>query len=126
MNDINDVIAKLRKLNLEQQEQVAHLINDISESNHKKNQSATRKANSHERTTRDANPHFISSNGIALARGDKVRVLSNRKTGKYGDIATVLRFNKTYVAIQLERNRSNTQRAPKYLEYIPSTSGQNE
>ena len=122
MENINDVITKLRNLNLDQQQLVAQLITEISATNTTNTPSSTQNSDKHFSNKRNANPHFISSNGVALAIGDKVRILSNRKTGKYGDLAEVIHFNKKYVAIQVVRNQSNTQRASKYLEFV-NTSG---
>ena len=118
MDNINEVISKLHNLKLEQQQLVAKLITEISASNQDYKAPSNRKRNDRNKSKRYENPHFISSNGVALAIGDKVRVFSNRKTGRYGDLAKVTQFNRTYVAIQLDRNKSNTQRAAKYLEHI--------
>ena len=122
MDNINEVISKLHNLKLEQQQLVAKLITEISASNQDYKAPSNRKRNDRNKSKRYENPHFISSNGVALAIGDKVRILSNRKTGKYGDLAEVIHFNKKYVAIQVVRNQSNTQRASKYLEFV-NTSG---
>ena len=118
MDNINEVIDKLQNLKLDQQQLVVKLINEISATNTDTKASASRNTSDCIRNERERNPNFKSTNGVSLAIGDRVRVLSNRKTGKQGDLAKVIKFNRIYVAIELERNQSRTQRASKYLEYI--------
>ena len=107
MDDIEDLVKKIRNLSIQQQELVTNLINKISAGNLDTSQ-----------PSRHCNNNFRSSNGTALAIGDRVRILKNRKTGKYGDTAVIVKFNRTRVAIELEKNKSNTQRASKYLELL--------
>ena len=112
MSDIDDLIQKIRNLNLQQQQLVTNIVDEIASSN------TVPTTHQVARVSRAPNHAFISSNGLALSIGDRVRVLSSRKTGKYGDTATIIKFNKTLVAIELHKNRSQTQRASKYLELL--------
>ena len=105
----NDLVQRIEKLSIHQKQLVSDLIDEITNNSEDNTDNKERK--------RIGNPHFVTPNGTALAIGDTVKVLSNRKTGKHGDLATIIKFNKTLVAIQLQKNGSHTQRASKYLEY---------
>ena len=107
MDDIEELVQKIYSLNIQQQQLVTDLVDEISASNQLSPQ-----------PPRHCNNNFRSSNGTSLTIGDKVKILSSRKTGKYGDTAVIIKFNKTLVAIELEENKSRTQRASKYLELL--------
>ena len=107
MDYIEELVHKIWNLNLRQQQLVTNLVNEISSSDIEIQQ-----------PPRACNTGFISSNSIALAVGDKVRVLGNRKTGKDGDTTLGIKFDKILVAIELEKNKSRTQRTSKYLELL--------
>ena len=64
------------------------------------------------------NSKFRSSNGFGLKVGDQVKISNRAKTGHYGDLARVIKFNKKFVALELEKNQSYTQRASKNLELL--------
>ena len=110
MSNTESFIEKFQNLSISQKKLVTSLIEEIATNN----QQDTVDTNAH----KEPNPRFISSNGIELAKGDRVRVLTSRKSGNQGDIATVQKFNKLYVAIKLIKNRTITQRASKHLEHI--------
>ena len=110
MDKLDDVIESLKQLRVDQQHLVSNLIEELSTNNQTRYISAN--------NNRIPNSSFISNNNIPLSIGDTVRVLNSRKTGKEGDNATILKFNKLYVAIRLTKNGSITQRASKNLEYI--------
>ena len=112
MSDTESFIEKFQNLNITQKRLVTDLIEEITSNNQQENTPIQ------PNQLRVINPKFVSFNGIQLAIGDKVRILNNRKSGKHGDIGTVNKFNKIYVAIKLSKNRSITQRASKHLEHI--------
>ena len=116
MPHVDDIIEKFQRLNLEQKHLVEQLIDEIS--HNPDTLQHTPVTTRHTSEERRGNSSFISANGIALAPGDKVRIITSRKTGKSGDIATITKFNKKFVAVKLDRNGSDTQRASKYLEFI--------
>lgn len=107
MSDIEELVKKIESLNLQQRRTVSDLIESIIA-----NEAPPRSP------TRITNPLFTSANGFHLAIGDRVVILNNRKTGKAGDTAVVLKFNKKYVALSLEKNQSHTLRDAKYLDLI--------
>lgn len=109
MSKIDELVQKIRNLNLQQQQLVANLVDEIAPSDIPPTRN---------QVTRTPNSSFVSSNGAALSIGDKVRILNTRKTGKHGDIATIIKFNRTLVAVQLHKNKSHTRRASKYLEPV--------
>lgn len=111
MSGIDDFIQKFNNLNISQQRLVSDLVEEITTKNEEQNVVPTS-------VNRRPNHKFISSNNIPLAIGDRVRVLNSRKTGKHGDTAIVKKFNKLYVAIELDSNGSITQRAAKNLELV--------
>ena len=107
MND--DLIERIKALNINQKELVSKLIDEITSDTVKTAPILTNQIVNHNLPTKEGTP---------LAIGDRVRILNNRKTGKNGDIATIVKFNKIYVAIKLDKNRSHTQRSSKNLELI--------
>ena len=124
MNNIDEVIKKLRKLNVDQQTIIASVIDEF-DNKHKQRSHSINSGYTHGDKQQQGHPDFISSNGKTLTIGDSVTILSNAKTGKQGDIATILRFNKQYVTIRLHRNRSTTQRAASNLKLIASSQMKN-
>ena len=120
MKNIDEIISKLQQLDIHQQELVEHLIEELGSTQSRQAQTVPNNTINTPQQ-RIPNRHFISSNGVYLSIGDKVRILTNTKTGKNGDTATIVKFNKKYIAIRLDRNGSNTQRAASNLEYIPSS-----
>ena len=117
MDETEDLVRQFEGLNIEQQQLVRDLIREIT-SNNNNIETNTDHRNQQERPNRTPNDRFISSDGTALAIGDKVQILTTRKTGRYGDTATIIKFNRKYVAVQLDRNNSITQRDSKYLIYL--------
>jgi len=115
MSNTEEIIRKFRNLNIHQQQLIDDLINEINNTN--KEATVNTNTRSSANGDREPNYNFISSNGVALAVSDRVRLLNTRKTGRIGDFATVTKFGKKYVAVELERNGSYTQRASKYLVY---------
>lgn len=67
---------------------------------------------------RKPNFNFISANNCPLSIGDRVELLTTRVTGRSGDLAIVIKFNKKYVAVELVHNKAVTQRASKFLAFI--------
>ena len=117
MSDIEELIEKLHSLNIQQRQAVSDLIEAIT-SNETHTPSCDTSVIASRKSGRATNSNFISSNGFPLASGDRVRILNNRKTGKSGDTAIVQKFNKKYVALVLDKNRSYTQRDSKNLELV--------
>ena len=122
MSETEDLIEQFQNLNIEQKQLIKDLIQELTITNNNNNTTNQQNTNSNHRNRRNRipNSNFISSDRTTLAIGDRVQVLSTRKTGSYGgDIATVVKFNKKYVAIQLVKNDSRTQRDSKYLLFLP-------
>ena len=120
MSDINNIVNKLKTLSIDQKDLVSNLIDELNKTNNQSNETKQTTTKSR-KTTTARNSQFISSNGINLAVGDTVKILSTRKTGKYGDLAIVRKCNTKYVAVQLKHNHSHTQRAAKNLEFIEAS-----
>ena len=116
MPNLDDIVAKLKTLSLDKQHQVEHLIDQLHSPVDNNINNTTTETSARNETE---NTNFISSNGIALAIGDRVKILTNRKTGKIGDKAKVIHFNKIFVAVKLDKNSSITRRASKNLKHIP-------
>ena len=89
----DNLIERIKSLNIHQKQLLSKLIDKIASDTN--NNTSTRSV------SRVANPHFVTSKGISVAIGDTFQVLNNRKTGKNGDIVTIVKFNKTFIAIQL-------------------------
>ena len=117
MSDIEELVKKIESLNLQQRRTISDLIEAITSSDTPGPPSST-SAITPRTHNRIVNQRFTSANGFHLAIGDKVVILNNRKTGKVGDTAVILKFNKKFVALSLEKNHSYTQRAAKNLELI--------
>ena len=117
MSDVEELIRKVQALNIQQRQTVSDLIEAIT-SNKAPIPVSSPSVLASRRSNRITNNQFISSKCHPLAIGDKVRILNNRKTGKSGDTATVLKFNKNYVALSLDKNHSYTQRDSKNLDLI--------
>jgi len=118
MDETEDLVRQFEGLNIEQRQLVRDLIREIT-ANNNNTETNTDHRNQDEQRDRFPNNKFISSDGTALSVGDKVQILTTRKTGRYGDTATVIKFNRKYVAVKLDRNNSITQRDCKYLLYLP-------
>lgn len=110
MSSDDELIELFQRLNIEQRQLIRDVIEEIINTETTEVRTTQR--------DRITNPQFVSSDGTELAIGDRVQILSTRKTGRYGDFATIVKFNKKYVAIILEKNQSQTQRDSKYLRYI--------
>ena len=83
MRRIDEVIKKFNTLNIEKQNIVLNIIDEISDP--KDNENTSNKASSNAKSdSRASNSNFISADGVALAIGDRVRILNNRKTEKMG------------------------------------------
>ena len=118
--EIDQLISRISKLDLNQQRIISELVDELTEDN----SAEKRRAHSigpnvgvHSQP-RIPNHNFISEDGIPLAVGDRVEIQTTRTVGKYGDIAEVTKFNKSYIAISVLRNGRNTQRASKYLKFV--------
>ena len=122
MTDLEDLISKISTLSINQQRIVAEVVDEIRQEN--ANSGAAIRGTEIGPNTgvrllpREPNQKFISSNKVKLAIGDRVEVLTTRKTGREGDIAEVTVFNRLYVGIRLLGNGAKTQRASKYLRFI--------
>ena len=114
MSDTEDLIRKIQKLSIHQKQIVINLVEDLS-TKENQFQSTERVTTSQDKSKPPSN---TTSNGVKLSTGDKVCILNNRKTGKAGDIVTIIKFNKKYIALQLDRHGSYTHRDHKYLEHI--------
>ena len=117
MSDIDNLIQKIHTLNIQQRKTVSEVIEAITSCESTTVEPKVIPTIS-TKPKRVVNDLFISSNGAALAVGDKVIILNNRKTGKKGDTAVITKFNKKFVALILTRNQSYTQRDAKNLELI--------
>ena len=116
MNEAEELLQQFQNLSITQRQLVKDIVQELSNNNENNDEAYT---DIQERVqTRIPREDFVSADGTPLAIGDKVQILSTRKTGRYGDTATVIKFNKKYVAVELDRNRSITQRDSKYLRYI--------
>ena len=114
MSDTDDLVHRIRNLSINQQQLVHDLVDQLSTT-----QTKPRKTNTKSTEIKtERNKVGISVNGDTLNIGDRVRILNNRKTGKIGDFATVIKFNKKLVSVQLEKNKSHTQRSSKYLQLV--------
>jgi len=120
MNEAEDLIQQFRNLNINQKQLIRDIVQELTSANENNNEDSINQQenNNTRRNVRIPRDDFISSDGTPLAIGDKVQILSTRKTGRYGDTATIVKFNKKYVAIELDRNNSITQRDSKYLRYL--------
>ena len=112
-NNVNELINKFNNLDISKQRIILDLVNNLST---EENQPRSKRQTA--RTDRIENINFRSNTGIPLAISDRVRILNSRKTGKSGDTAIVVKFNKLYVAVKLEKNGSVTQRSSKNLQLI--------
>ena len=112
MSDIDELVKKVHKLNIQQRKAVSDLIEAITTIE------SSEQAKASIGSKRTTNNCFITVNGAALAIGDRVRILNNKKTGKKGDTAIITKFNKRFVALSLTKNKSYTQRDSKNLELI--------
>lgn len=135
-NEEEDIIARLQNLTIHQRRIIREIIEELegntppSAERETQDQQGTaapiREARDStlgpnsgiRRLARQPNFAFISSDGTALALGDRVRILTTRRTGRAGDIAVITQFNRSYVAIKLLRNDSPTQRASFNLVFI--------
>ena len=120
MNEAEELIQQFRNLNINQQQLIRDIVQELTSANEDTDVNNTNQQDRDHtpRNTRIPRNDFVSSDGTPLAIGDKVQILSTRKTGRHGDTATVVKFNKKYVAVELDRNNSLTQRDSKYLRYI--------
>ena len=119
-NNINQIVTKLKQLDLNQQKLIEALIDEINTKGTSIPETHKVATTHIKASTRKPNGKFTSANGIDLSVGDTVRVLNNRKSGKNGDIATIVQFNKQLVAIELQKNQTITRRASKYLDFVPN------
>ena len=120
MSDLNKLINKINRLSINNRNLINELVDQLGEDTTTTTTRGESIAPNRgvRQLPRRPNHNYISRNGVPLAAGDRVEILSNRKVGRDGDIAEVSHFNKTYVAIRILATGANTQRASKYLDYI--------
>ena len=111
MSNIDALLDKFRNLNTSKQQVIEDLINELSVASNDTPQSSTKAPSYYD---------VKSTNSTKLSIGDRVRILSNAKTGKIGDIVTITKLNQRYIALRLERNGSYTQRIASNVEFIES------
>ena len=121
MSSIDDIAQKFQHLNIDQKQIVTKLIEELSAKPYNNSPSTTNLHHTGINRSIEHDNKFISASGKTLATGDTVQILTNGRTGKTGDSATIQRLNKKYVAVKLHRNSSTTHRAAKNLEVITST-----
>ena len=102
------LLRKIRELSIQDKAIVAGIVKQLS----------TATIPTPTNNNKEKGGQYVTSDGIRLEIGDRVRILNNRKTGKIGDTARVTKFNKKFVALELERNKSHTQRDPKYIAFV--------
>ena len=108
-NDTENLLRKIRELSIEEKQIVSDIIDQLATP---ANPSRPSEIN------QGAKGRAICAKGFVLQIGDRVRILNNRKTGKIGDTARITKFNKKFVALELESNKSYTQRDPKNISSI--------
>ena len=118
--DLDQLISRISKLDINQQRIISELVDELAEdSKNGGTRGHTIAPNTGARARpRVPNYNFVSKDGTPLAVGDRVQIQTSRKTGKYGDIAEVTQFNKSYVAITILDTGASTQRASKYLQFL--------
>ena len=116
--DIDNFIDQFKTLQINQQQHIAELVQHISrESSHNLHHKQTKTVGTQHNKVKGTT---ITTENVreSIKVGDIVRILNSRKTGKRGDTAKVIKINKKYITIQLEKNHSQTYRDPKYLELV--------
>ena len=120
MSNVDELVNKINRLSISNRNIITELIEQLGEGSTNTAARASEIAPNRgvRQFTRRPNHNFISKNGVPLAPGDRVEILTTHKVGREGDIAEVSHFNKTYVALRILATGVNTQRASKYLDYI--------
>jgi len=116
------LISKIGRLNSRQLELIKLLINEIlSLSVDKivvsKSEDFAKAASKKEEEDRPTDS-YISQNKVHLQLNDCIKVLNTRTSGRAGDVRYVIKFNKKFVSIKLDRNSKITLRSAKNLYYL--------
>ena len=123
MSDIKELVSKINSLNIRQKRIIEEIVDEIIVQEEAQPTRDARGSTVAPNTgihtlPRQPSNRFITEQGVPLAIGDRVEILTTRRTGREGDIAEVQQFNRLYVAVRLLRNGANMQRAAKYLRFI--------
>ena len=116
--EIEELIDRINRLTVSQQQHIVNIIDQaeqsITQDHHDRNTVAT------ETTHHNTTPSRTSSSSVEkpFIVGERVRILNSRQTGKKGDIAEIVKVNKRYLTLRLEKNKSQTCRDPKYVERL--------
>ena len=60
----------------------------------------------------------LDDEGTPITVGDTVVVLKDGKTGKVGDLATVIKIEAARISVELVHNKSRTNRSSKFLKVV--------
>lgn len=111
-NDYDDLIDKLRSLNLQHEREIVETTNrQRAERDRLLVLIAGEAERDHEDTDTGARQpwnKFKDREGVPLAIGDTVRLLTEGLTGKYGDKATVVKFGGKFVIVRVGSGRTTT------------------
>lgn len=120
MSELDALVNKINNLSITNRNLISDLVDQLSNDGTapEPREASVAPNTGVRRFPRRPNHNFISKNGVPLASGDRVEILTSRKVGREGDVAEVTHFNKTYVALRVLATGAGTQRASKYLHYI--------
>ena len=110
----NELIEKLQSLSIEQQQLVQDLVDQLVKTNDDNRDTVNATY------TSETNIDRIDNQGNTLSIGDKVEILTTRRTGIRGDTAVIVKFTRRFTEVKLDRNGSPTHRRSKYLSKIIS------
>lgn len=110
--DPDELIEQIQNLTIQQQQLVTDLVQELQRSNNPNENTATALYKS------DTTVSRVDCDGNRIVVGDKVEILTTRRTGHRGDTATVVKFTREYTTVQLDRNGSETNRMSKHLKAV--------
>ena len=117
--EIRELASKISNLDINRRRIIADIVDKLLSTNQPTTEAAAPATRTNTITrARRPNHNFISKDGVPLAGGDIVEILSTRKVSKTGDLAEVAKFNRLYVGLKILSNRRTTQRADKYLRFV--------
>jgi len=114
------LLSKLSKLNSKQLELIESLVDELVfiSSETPPNDQEAEYSNKSKDTESRKDSRFISFNQVPLEVNDRVKLLNTRRVGYTGDIGQVVKLNKKYVSVKLERNGKTALRSSINLYYI--------
>lgn len=125
-----ELILRIRSLSLQQRKVVSDVITELNNVPNEEPETSrdNEEATARRRTLgpnedarllpRQPKARFVDDAGISLSIGDRVRINNTRKHGKTGDLAEVVKFNRTYVAVEIFTNGVITQRSSNNLTFL--------